>query len=347
MSKAIHDAAVKIFYGNDDYVVETRCQQWLDSIEKHYGDCEVNAYSAEAFTAEDALILAASQSLLGDKRVYLLKNPGFLMPGQGTKGKQKTNPGDKAWTDYVENPNPDSLLVITLLIEKKPSGLLKKTLDKGVGSLCDKPDVKTLYALLDEKAKDHGKKWSPEAKAILQDLHRYLPTGQLMQEAEKALLYSDHIEVNAQGLSTVLSPVAQLGIFNLLDAIMEGQNEKAISAWQDCYASGETPSKVIYMIGDALKRILMVQWQKEKGMSVQHIQESIGRPAFVIKKDLRQGSRITSQRILSALDYLLEEDFRRKRVSGIQDYRFIEELIVVLIYKLHHKGFDRRQEVRV
>lgn len=69
-----------------------------------------------------------------------------------------------------------------------------------------------------------------------------------------------------------------------MDAIMEGNDAKALSLWQEAEHAGETAGKLIYMLGETMKLILLLQSMRKRNIATAAMQQRTGRPAFVIKK---------------------------------------------------------------
>lgn len=335
---------VTLLYGSDAYVMEARVRQLVDKLlPAGRDDFNIEEMDGSTLTINDVLMLVESQPFLSERKVYVIRQPSFLLPAGKQKPAASKKPSEvqQTFIRYADNPNPLCPLILTVQSDAKPTGFLKELIKHCKAIPCEPLQGNELYQWLDQLAREFGKTWHASAKHAFQEIQPFVTTAQLMQEAEKALLYSDKKDVQAQAVHQVLSPSPQYSIFNLVDAVLDGQTEKALSAWKDCFYMGENAGKVIYMVGDALRRILVIQSLHHRGQNVNEIQRMVERPAFVVRKNIKQGERLHTNRVVAALDLLLEKDYQRKTIPGIQEALFVEELLVLLIDCLHHQGNDR------
>lgn len=341
--ESVFSEPVVLFYGSDAYVLETRLNALLDQLRpKASRDFDFEDLDGSALSVSEVLILAESQPFIHEKKIIVIRQPAFL--GLTAKQKSATNKKLKAEQgkilSYIQNPNPRSVLILSMQSGAKPTAFIKGLLQHPWAVLCEPLEGKELFKWLDQMADQHGKSWHPAAKRVLQEIQPYVTTAHMMQEAEKALLFSSEKQVSETDVRKILSPTPQYSIFNLIDAVVDGSVEKALHAWRDCAYLGENAGKVIYMLGDAFRRILMVQSLHQQGYAISAIQQEVGRPAFVVRKSLKQGEKIKTQRLVNALDLLLHKDMQRKTIPGIQETTFVEELLVLLIDRLHHQDND-------
>lgn len=326
----------KVFfiYGNDSVAIEIYIRKILADAEKKTGQTfNVHSYDAGVMPVNDILLIADSQSLLPAPLAHIFRNPSVLLP----KGKspRATKKEQERFLAYLANPNSDSLLVITAEIDKKLNAFQKKVMEVCHSFRADQPEGKDLSKILDELAEKHKKNWSVRAKQALMQLQSRLDLGRILQEGEKILLYSDGPEVSEEDVQTMLAPLAELSIFNLLDAVFEGKGPRSLQAWRDCQAQGETAGKIIYMLSDQARRLILLKSMQGQGARISEMQKVAGRPAFVVKKNLGQIHHIPMDRLIAALDLILEKDYERKHSFVDDDRELIDRLLIRLFATLY------------
>lgn len=319
---------VVLIYGNDRAAIDLACQKVLKEREAQDGQVlDVHRYDAEEMSVNECLTLADSQTLLGGTLAHIFRQPGFLETKP--KGGKTSKKHQEALLAYLEAPNPDALIIFTHERDKKPHAFLQKVIKACRTLEADQPEGRSLGLLLDQLAQDHGKKWASDAKHRLLQTQNHLDLGRILQEAEKILLYARGSQVTLQDVETLLAPIPEFTIFQLLDAVFEGRGKAALEAWKDCQAQGEKPGRVIYMLGDQARRLMVLQSLDRQGASMAVMQKQAGRPAFVVKKNLAQARKLSTQSLIACLDLILSKDYERKRRS-IDENLFMERLLLGL-----------------
>lgn len=318
-----------LIIGNDPAAIALATRDLITKAEENLGrSLEVHRHDAADMALSQVLVLADSQNLFGDPLAHIFRNPGFLMP-QAKQGRLSKK-DQEALLAALANPNPDSLLVISLESSHKPNAFLKKLMTTCPTIKADQPEARELGQILDSLAQDHGKAWSGEAKRGLMQCQGRLEFGRILQEAEKILLYASGPKVSGEDVQRLLAPVPEFTIFHLLDAVFEGRGQAALDAWQDCQDQGEDAGKVIYMLADQVRRLILLKSLHNQGAPMALMQKQAGRPAFVVKKNLNQTRKISEDRLIASLDLILAKDYERKTRSVEDHGLFMERLLIGL-----------------
>lgn len=163
----------------------------------------------------------------------------------------------------------------------------------------------------------------------------------LRSEIQKVAAYTSGPVVSDQDIQAVVIPVLDAEIFDLTEAITEGDFEKALQKLRTLLQMQEDPIKLLGAIGGQMRRLFYAKSILQDGKGESGVSEMIktvsGRPPhpFVVQKTITAARRISDRFCQQAVVLCLETDAKLKSFSG-DDQRTLELLLLRLAQEVRH-----------
>jgi len=321
---------IYILYGNDDYSIH----EALASLKKGLGDPETIATNTTRLGG-DRLTPAVLQAnveafpFFGDKRLVIVDG---LLGRFDSQAKNITpkNRGKNAENDVVAfssilNSAPPSTIVVLA------DGELKKT-NPLLKSIADRADVKEYASLSPSGLPGWIKKRASQIETAISDeaaaeLARLVGPNlwTLSSELEKLSLFTAGRRIELADVSTATAASREVGIFELVDAIMGARSAPAMQLLHAFLRDGQAPSYIIFMLARQLRLLVRAKSMLSEGCGEQFIQDKLKLYGFALHRTLDQASRFSFPRLKAFYRNLLETDL------AIKASRYDEDLAVSLL----------------
>ena len=157
----------------------------------------------------------------------------------------------------------------------------------------------------------------------------------LSAEIGKIAAYTSGPVVTEQDINAVVIPVLDAEIFDLTDAIADGDYEKALIKLRTLLQMQEEPIPLLGAIGGAMRRLLYARIcmasGKGEGALAELLKASTGRAphSFVLQKTMTTARRVSDSFCAAAVRLCMEADEKLKSWSG-SDQRTLELLLLQL-----------------
>ena len=304
-------AGIYLIHGNDEAKLEgwrTRprervAQDPSTTLEELRGD----ALTGEAFaTAVTAMTLSIG-------RRYVLAD-----------GVERWKDRDlKQAVPALANVPPDTVVVL-ISTDKAPAALVK-TVEKAGGEVteCTAPKISAYPRWAIERADELGFALDRDAADVLveriaRDEKRRLRQQRLMRELEKLAIYAGGDgKVTADEVEALTGADVDARTYELADAVIAGESERALAIMEDLLAQGEPVMHIVFGLLRALHQIRDAWAMVSAGKQQKEIQSKLGVPNFVARRIVEQARGADQERIERALDELAEVDFA---IKGGSDY---------------------------
>ena len=243
---------------NNLYFIETEIKELLDikvdEILKENNLTRDNliTYDMEEVNIADAIIDLDTYSLFNERKVVLCKNAIFL-----SSSKTEINHNIELLEKYLNNPNPDNILIIET---SKSDG--KKNIVKLIKSKCNIVETSIDIA---KYIKEYTKGYK-----IDDDVIRYLITNttedisHITNELDKLIALKDtEKEITKKDIDLVVIKKIDNSIFDLIDAIISKNKEKSLSIYNEMINYGEDIFKIFISLSNQIRLIYQVKQLKD------------------------------------------------------------------------------------
>lgn len=175
-----------------------------------------------------------------------------------------------------------------------------------------------------------------QGKTITPDLcqHLLFLTGGSMTllhtEIGKISSYSRMPAVSRQDIDAVVEPVLQAVLFDITDALAEGNYDKALSKLQDVLSSREDPVTILATVGSHFRRLFLAKAVLAAGRGADALMPLLKTTSdFYVRKVMSQAGKISDEMCLQAVELCYDTDRKLKR-SYDDGPRLLELLLLTL-----------------
>jgi len=147
----------------------------------------------------------------------------------------------------------------------------------------------------------------------------------MSSELDKLSLLAEGRSIEAADVETAVAASREVGIFELVDAVMEGKSAPAQRLLQGLLRDGQAPSYILYMMARQLRLLVRAKSMLSDGRAEPFIAGKLGLQGFALRKTLDQAARFTVPRLKDFYHRLLEADM------AIKTSRYDEDIAVSLL----------------
>jgi len=236
----------------------------------------------------------------------------------------------KNLVDYLKDPNPSSLLLMTSSELKKSSAQFKALSANAEVSELRRPYGKALVKWVVDRFGKSGKSIDPRLSEIMiqiagEDL------GILASEIDKVVLSSGEADRIKEEDLSVSVPGGVEVVFNLLDALGDRNGTKAISSLRTLLMSDSPPEYLVHMMAWHYRQLLRGRELVKSGLSPVQAAVKMGKKYSGLKeKFARQLGRANENDLMRAMEALAACDRELKR-GRIPNGTLLDRLVLELL----------------
>jgi len=281
---------IYLLYGDDQY----QKHKYLTKITSKVDKNSIEHFEYNFDNAVELINLCNTNSLFSQKKVIIINNDSLM-----NKAEQKE------LMDYLNNPNPQTILIFNLNIVNldQRKKIYKMIKSKGVVECFNRE--KDVFKI----CKEHFNGYHISD----QTLHLLLKkTGNnlaiIENESQKLKTFCLDKTINDNDIELVTSQYFQPDIFNLLDAIINQDTKNAIKAYQDIIKYNEDTTKIIVLVANQLRLIYQTKELFESGYSINEIANKLKVHPYRVKLAYQKSYLYNEKQIFKLLLQLLEVD---------------------------------------
>lgn len=309
---------IYLLYGEERYLRK----QYTDRLRKAMcnEDDQMNThhYEGKDTPVNEIIDLAETLPFLAERRVIFISNSGLFKSG-----------GEKM-AEYLKEPNETTFFVFTESEVDKRSKLFKTVQSKGYITEFSMQDENTLKRWIGGILNREGKKITENTVQLF-----LTKTGTDMEniqmELEKLICYCmDRDIITSEDVEKVCTNRISNHIFDMISAIADKQQQKALQLYYDLLALKEPPMRILFLIARQCNMLLQVKEMKSRGYDNKTIGSKIGVPPFIAGKYVIQASHFKTSQLKKAVRQCVEAEEAIK--SGrMNDMMSVEILIVSVL----------------
>lgn len=275
----------------------------------------VHFYEGKDVPVGEIIDLAETLPFLAQRRVIFITDSGLFKTG-----------GEKM-AEYLAAPNETTFFVFTESEIDKRSKLYKTVQSKGYAAEFGTQDENTLKRWIAGLLARDGKKISESTVQLL-----LTKTGtdmdNIRMELEKLTCYCmDREIITAEDVESICTTRISNHIFDMINAISEKQQKKALELYYDLLALKEPPMRILFLIARQCNILLQAKELKAKGYDNRTIGSKIGLPPFIVQKNLNQAAKFKTATLRNAVTQCVEAEEAVKQ-GRMNDRMSVEILIL-------------------
>lgn len=248
-----------------------------------------SAYEGKGINPKEVIDLAETLPFFADRRVILIENSGFF----------KNSCEELA--EYIPQvPETTHFIFVEDEIDKR-SKLYKavKNAGKIVEFTSQTEELLTRWVLT--RIKKEGKNITGSVMQLF--LNKVgNDMGNIDRELEKLLCYCMEKEViEAADVEAVTTEQTTNKIFDMVNAIAEHNQRKALDLYYDLLTLKEPPMRIMYLISRQFQILLNIKDMSGKGFDNAAMAKNAGIPPFAVRRNLSQAKGFTMQQLKQAI----------------------------------------------
>lgn len=308
-----------LFYGTESYLMKKEIVQILktagiDAIDQSNYDLEETMLSAIIEDAETV-------SLFSSKKAIIVENSFIFTAMQKKREEQNTD----LLINYLKHANPDTILIFCVSEEKIDERKKITKLMKEIGKVqCFAP-----LEQVNSFAKQAFEDYEIDYKTIDLLVERVgKDLNLLIREIEKLKLYKmEEKKIEKKDVLNLTSVQENIDIFELIEAIVSKDKEKAITIYHNMLKMNEEPIKIIVMLANQFRLIYQAKELYQRGHTEKDIASILNVHPYRIKLALGKGRGYQSDMLLAYLGQLADLDIGIK--SGMLEKELGLELFIL------------------
>ena len=319
---------IHLIHGKDRYLARRALREIRDQL----GDdemLETNMAVLDGSTVTPGELLANAQAVpfLAPARLVIVE--GLLQHiGGGRRGrrsaKKKADADDPLapWEDLAAQLNDPSTLPPTTTLVFLEGELAKTnpafTLFAPIARTrdCQPLDASQLRDWMQQAADARGLNIEPRALTAIAQL-RAGDLWAVENEFDKLAAYAGGRPVDERMVDDVVSSAQEARIWDLTDAVVAGNEPKALAALGALLQDGQAPQLLLFMLVRQYRQIAVVKDMRDRGARQDDIARAAGIPGFRVNAVTGLASRFGWPAVRHAYAVLLEADLSVKR--GLRD----------------------------
>lgn len=270
--------AIYVFYSNNEFLLN-------HTVEEKVAELKVDPFNIVRYdmlesTSDDVLEDLQTVSFFAEQKVIIVKNLNQL--------EKESESTLNMWVQYLENPNPDVILIVVLnelMSDKNPIGeaLFKYAFIEKIREM----DKKEYPEFVRNMFKKFGYTITDDAiESLLERTN--LDFTLMSQEAEKLMLFAyDTKEIQEKAVLLLVSRNLEENIFELTNALLSKNQAKTIEIFYDLVARNEDPLRILNNIVSKVRELMHTKLLIEKGYRQEQIAEHFhiksGKAYYLVK----------------------------------------------------------------
>ncbi len=317
-----------LFYGEEHYLRD----YYLEQLKKKLLDGPAEDFNYHRFTQEniDWSALAAAVEAMPMMAEH------SLVQVEDCDLSKLTEDGRESLTTVLSDiPDYCTIVFVFDTVEFKVDGRhkkLKEVIDRGLAVEFARQNQRELNTWIRRHFRSYGKEIGDSQCEYLTFVTGGTMTA-LHGEIGKIAAYASGDTITEQDIRAVVIPVLDADIFEITDAIADGDYEKALGKLRTLLQMQEEPIYLLGAIGSAVRRLLYAKTVmaagKSEGALAELLKASGGRAPhpFVVQKTMTTARRVSDSFCTKAVTLCMETDQKLKSFSG-DDQRTLELLLL-------------------
>lgn len=316
---------IYLYFGKQTALVKRMMEKTADAIIKTRDDFNFAAYVATQTPIQEITKEAEQLPFMSDKRVILVEDAYFFGSSKRKESIERLQDYDKL-CDYLEHPNPDTILIFGVYDDK----LVKKNRElemlKQVGEIKEIQDVSPAQwpEFARTTLKKRGMIISDEAlneliKRVENDVMLFL------NEVDKLELLNRPISLT--DIEALVNRPYEERSYLLTNAVLAKNLIETLTLYYDLLASNQEPITLISMLANQFRIYSQVFILSKFGQSRTEIASTLKIHEYRVKLALEKKQEMTLEEVLTLLEKLHQLDLEIK--SNRVDRFYALELFLV------------------
>lgn len=308
---------VYLLYGEERYLRRQYREKLRAALCAGDDTMNVHFYEGKDTPVEEIIDLAETLPFLAERRVIFITDSGLLKSG-----------GEKL-AEYLSAPCETAFFIFSESEVDKRCKLYKTLQSKGCAVEFSAQDEGTLTRWIASTLAKEGKNVTESTVQLILS-----KTGSGMDnirmELEKLICYCmDRDTVTVEDVEAVCTTRVSNHIFDMISAIADRKQQKALELYYDLLALKEPPMRILFLLARQCNMLLQTKELKARGHDNRSIGAKTGVPPFVVQKYAAQAAHFKTSTLRDALQQCVEAEEAVK--SGRMNDRMSVEMLILSV----------------
>lgn len=318
-----------LLYGEETYLKEIYTNRIIEQIPDG-GFPEFNHIRLEgsALPFSDYDDAWESFPMMTDRKMILIKDSGIFKLKKAKEDAHSTDELKEFWTEKLKRISDDTVVVFDETSVDKRSALYKAVSKVGTVVEFNYLSEADLVTWVVKQCLDAKKKISKDSAYYL--ISRCDPgLNNLNNELQKLLMFCDE-EIYKSDIDRVVSKSMQVIVFELTDAIMAGNTQKAMSTLTDLKTVRENAFTLMYLMFSNFEKMLHAKLMR--GASQNEIASELGVSPFIARKYIEGANGFSEDSLEWMVRRVSEIDLAIKE-GRTEDWTALEQYVTECIWR--------------
>lgn len=304
---------IYLLYGEEAYLKKQYRNKLKNALTEPDDTMNYSYFEGKQTDTAEVVDVADTLPFFADRRLIIMENTGFFKDGNDVLNEYLKAPSGETFFVFVENE-----------VDKR-SRLYKTVKDKGKIVEFKQQDEALLRRWILGRLKKENKQISENGlRLFLEKVGQDMTT--IDMELEKLICYTlDKDSIMPEDIESISTTRVQNKIFEMVDAIGNRNQKKAMDLYYDLLILREAPMKILALLSRQF--LILLQLKEISGLDKNSIAQKAGIPPFAVAKNLSQAKQFKSIQLKEALTDCAryEEEFKTGRLNE----RLCVELLIV------------------
>ena len=310
---------IYLLYGSENILIR-------DFINKIISDNDIDEINISRYNLEEVLLKNIIEdcetiSLFSDKKVVIVDNSYIFIRTVKKVLEQDIEP----LIEYINNPNPNTILIFVINNDKLDSvkKIYKLLKEKGNIKEFNTPNNISNYAkqLFDNYIID-SKDINLLIKRVGSDLNI------LKEEINKLKIYKiEEKEITRDDILNLTTETIDTNIFTFIDNIINKNKQDAMNTYHELLKLNEEPIKIIIMLANKFRLMYQACELSKKGYGLNEIADKLNVKKYPVQLAIEKGFKYDNRILLKNLEELANLDMNIK--MGLIDKEIALELFIL------------------
>lgn len=314
---------IYLLYGEENYLKRQYRDRFVKAMVPDGNTMNYSRYEGKKTDIKEVIDLAETLPFFAERRLIVFEDSGFF----------KSGGGDLA--DYINGGMPPATFFIFIESEvDKRSSLYKAVKAKGHITELSAQDDATLRKWILNLARKEKKEISPADAAYF--ISKVGPDMEnITRELEKLFCYCmDRSTLTREDIDAVCVTQITNHIFDMVNAVAERDQKKALALYYDLLALREQPMHILALMSKQYRDLFHVKELSKQGCARKEIASRAGLHPFAAGKYEKLAGRFTSEELRDVMEEIADLD-QRIKTGLITDHLAVEVFIVKHSEKKH------------
>ncbi len=309
---------IYLLYGTDSFLLDLE----LNKIISNTDPINIVKYNLDDNTINEIIDDAQTLSLFDSHKTIIVKNSNIF-----TNKKNEIEQDPKILEEYLNNPNPNTVLIFLVEIDKIDSRKKVCKLIEKVGEIKKVEKPKNIHKFI----VDSFGKYKIDKESINLLIERVGENLSILsKEIEKLKIYKeDDFNITKDDILKVTSKNIQPDIYHFIECIINKDVEKAYTMYKELRTLNEEPIAIIALLSNKFRLIYQANILYQRGYTIDDIANTLGSHPYPVKLALEKGRAYSRELLLDYIEKLADLDFNIK--AGLIDKELGLELFILNI----------------